>query len=247
MSQHPTALLEGYQLRLPAFEGPLDLLLTLIERNQLDVTEVSLVAVTEQFMAYIADLTAAPSEVLADFMTIAARLLLLKTRSLLPRPEVVEDNEEETDDLVDLLREYQLVKLAAEELRRRESSGAQSWPRLADLPDLPRSDLVAFTPATTLVTALRRCLSRGLERPERYVPVPVISLREMTQRILTRLGSGRARFSRLLGRSADRSEHAVAFIALLSLLRQRVVEVSQAAPFAEIEIERRLSSEIADD
>jgi segregation and condensation protein A len=246
MNDRTSALLDGYQLRLPAFEGPLDLLLSLIERNQLAVTDVSLVAVTEQFVAYTAELTSASPETLAEFMTIAARLLLLKSRSLLPRPEVVEE-EEETDDLVDRLREYQQVKIAAEELREREKRGMQSWPRVAALPDLPRAALIATMPANNLIGALRRCLSREPERPTPYVPVPVISLRAMTHRLLNRLGRGRTQFSRLLGRSAGRAEHAVAFIALLSLLRQRVVDVSQTTLFGEIEIERRAASEAADD
>jgi segregation and condensation protein A len=246
MNDRSSALLDGYQLRLPTFEGPLDLLLSLIERNQLVVTDVSLVAVTEQFVAYAAGLTSASPEVLAEFMTIAARLLVLKSRSLLPRPEVIEE-EEETDDLVDRLREYQQVKLAAEELRRRERRGLQSWPRIGALPELPRAELIASAPAHSLIGALRRCLLREPERPTPYVPVPVISLRAMAHRILTRLGRGRSHFSLLLGRSSSRAEHAAAFIALLSLLRQRVVDVSQSSLFGEIEIERRAASEAADD
>jgi segregation and condensation protein A len=239
-------LLEGYQLRLPAYEGPLDVLLSLIERNQLAVTDVSLVAVTEQFVAYTAGLTSASSELLAEFMTIAARLLLLKSRSLLPRPDVVEEDEE-TDDLVDRLREYQQVKLGAEELRERERLGVQSWPRIAALPEMPVVEVVARTPVHALANALRRCFSRDVERPEPYTPEPVISLKAMTQRLLSRLGRGRARFSALVGRSSSRTEHAVAFIALLALLRQRLVDATQTGLFGEIEIERLTAPDYADD
>lgn len=246
MNDHAAGVLDGYQLRLPAFEGPLDVLLKLIERDQLAVTDVSLVAVTEQFVTYTAGLTNTSSEVLAEFMTIAARLLLLKSRSLLPRPEAVED-EDETDDLVDRLREYQQVKLGAEDLRQRERQGLQSWPRIAVLPDLPAREINAKTPVHALVNALRRCMSRDPEKPEPYTPAAVISLRAMTQRLLSRLGRGRSRFSMLIGRSANRSEHAVAFIALLSLLRQRLVNATQAGLFGEIEIERIAPPEYADD
>ncbi len=246
MSERQPGLLTGYQLRLPTYEGPLDLLLSLIERRQLAVTDVSLVEVTEQFIAYTAGLANASTEVLAEFMTIAARLLLLKSRSLLPKPEV-EEVEEETDDLVDRLREYQQVKLAVAELREREQQGVQSWPRIAPLPEMPRVEQIAHSPATSLLSAIRRCLSREPERPAPYTPVPVISLRAMAERILSRLELGRARFSVLVGHSASRSEHAVAFVALLSLLRQRVIDVSQTALFGEIEIERLATPEPADD
>lgn len=246
MTDRGAGLLDAYQLHLPSYEGPLDVLLNLIERNQLAITDVSLVAVTEQFMSYIADLADAPTELLAEFMTIAARLLLLKSRSLLPRPQVVEE-EDETDDLVARLREYQQVKLAAADLREREVQGVQSWPRIAALPELPAIELLAHAPAHSLANALRRCLSRQIEKPEPYTPVPVISLRAMTHRLLSRLGRGRGHFSRLVGHTANRSERAVAFIALLALLRQRVVEASQNALFGEIEIERLAAPEYGDD
>ncbi len=246
MNDRSAGLLNGYQLHLPAFEGPLDVLLSLIERNQLAVTDVSLVAVTEQFIAYTTGLSSASSDVLAEFMTIAARLLLLKSRSLLPRPDIIEEDEE-TDDLVDRLREYQQVKLGAEDLRQRERQGIQSWPRIAALPEMPPIEVIARTPVHALASALRRCLSREVDKPEPYTPVAVISLKAMTHRLLSRLGRGRARFSMLIGRSATRTEHTVAFIALLALLRQRLVDATQSGMFGEIEIERLSAPEYADD
>ncbi|MGA7670907.1 MAG: ScpA family protein [Nitrolancea sp.] len=246
MNDRSAELLNGYQLRLPTYEGPLDVLLSMIERNQLAITDVSLVAVTEQFVTFTAGLTSASSDVLAEFMTIAARLLLLKSRSLLPRPETVDD-EEESDDLVARLKEYQQVKLGAEDLRQRERQGIQSWPRIVGLPEVPLVEVAARTPVHTLVNALRRCMAREPQRPEPYTPIPVISLKDMTHRLLARLGRGRIRFSSLVGRSANRDEHAVAFIALLALLRQRLVEATQSGLFGEIEIERIGAAEPADD
>jgi segregation and condensation protein A len=238
-------LLYGYQLRLPVFEGPLDVLLRLIERNQLDVTDVSLVLVTEQFIEYTAGLANASSSVLAEFMTIAARLLLLKSRSLLPKPPVVEP-EEESDDLIDRLREYQRARLIADDLRQRDAAGLQSWPRLAAAPELPVSERLVGTSGRGLVVALRRCLARGAARPERYVAAPVISLFEMTRRMMTRLGRGRGSFATLVGHGASRTEYMVAFIALLTLLRQQVVSATQHGLFGEIEIVR-VAAERADD
>lgn len=243
--QRGNGLLYGYQLRLPVFEGPLDVLLQLIERNQLAVTDVSLVLVTEQFIEYTAGLTDASSGVLAEFMTIAARLLLLKSRSLLPRPPVVEE-EAEPDNLVDQLREYQRAKVIAADLRQREVAGLQSWPRLAIVPELPVAERLVGTSGNALVVALRRCLARGVARPEKYVAAPVISLLEMTRRIMARLGRGQSSFATLVGHGATRSDYTVAFIALLTLLRQQVVSATQQGLFGDIEIERR-RAEPADD
>ncbi|MBX6342262.1 MAG: segregation/condensation protein A, partial [Thermomicrobiaceae bacterium] len=104
----PPLRLAGCQLRLPTFEGPLDVLLRLIERNQLAITDVSLVAVTDQFLAYMASLADAPPELLAEFTAVAARLLALKSRSLLPAPPAPE-TEEADADLAEQLIAYQAV------------------------------------------------------------------------------------------------------------------------------------------
>jgi segregation and condensation protein A len=245
VTQQGNGLLDGYQLRLPVFEGPLDVLLQLIERNQLAVTDVSLMLVTEQFIEYTAGLTDASSSDLAEFMTIAARLLLLKSRSLLPKPPVIEE-EEEPDDLVGRLREYQRAKLIAADLRQRDAAGLQSWPRLALAPELPIAERLVGTSGKGLVVALRRCLARSTARPEKYVAAPVISLLEMTRRMMARLGRGRRSFVSLVGQGATRSEYMVAFIALLTLLRQQAVSVSQNGLFGDIEI-APMAVEPADD
>ncbi|HVB65320.1 MAG TPA: ScpA family protein [Nitrolancea sp.] len=246
MAERANGLLDGYQLRLPVYEGPLDVLLRLIERNQLLVTDVSLVLVTEQFVEYTAGLADASSDALAEFMSIAARLLLLKSRSLLPRPAVADD-EEEPDDLVDRLREYQRARLIADDLRQREAAGLQSWPRLAVAPDVPATERLVGLTMQALVAGLRRCLVRGTTKPEKYVATPVISLLEMTRRLLGRLGRGSGNFTTLVGQGASRTEYAVAFIALLSLLRRRAVDASQSALFGEIEIARIAPVDGADD
>lgn len=230
------ALLAGYQLRLPVFEGPLDVLLRLIERDQLAITDISLVAVTEQFVAYTATLGDVPPAVLADFAATAARLLALKARSLLPAPPAVEA-EPEPDDLTRQLAAYRAAKAAAAELRRRERENLRSWPLgHAPLSELSVSERLIAAPLAALPGALRRCLARALPPPTVHQPSPVISLAAMTRRLLERLGGGPARFSDLLGPAAGRAEQAVAFIALLTLLRRRAVEARQEGLFGEIDV-----------
>ncbi|MDQ3045063.1 MAG: segregation/condensation protein A, partial [Chloroflexota bacterium] len=104
--------LDGYQTRLPTFEGPLDLLLRLIERSQLAITDVSLVAVTDQFLDYRDRLGGAPAHVVAEFASVGARLVLIKSRGLLPKPPVTE-LDAEPDALVNQLETYRALKRAA--------------------------------------------------------------------------------------------------------------------------------------
>ena len=138
--------LPAYRVALPVFEGPLDLLLHLIERQELDITQVSLAQVTNQYLEYISQLREHDPDSLADFMVIAAKLLLIKSRALLPRPPAP-PSADETDgdigeDLVRQLIEYRRIKHAAQWLRDLEAQGRQSYIRLAHTPRLePTIDL----------------------------------------------------------------------------------------------------------
>lgn len=240
--------LAGYQLHLPTFEGPLDVLLRLIERNQLAITEVSLVAVTDQFLAYVASLQEVPPEVLADFATVATRLLVLKSRSLLPAPPVPAAPDE-TEDLTAQLVAYQAVKNAADHLRERERTGWRAFAREVPLPDdIPIHEQVVPVPLPALLRAFRRCLARARPEPVTYTQSPIITLAMMVRRLLGRIGAGRTQFSSIVGDSPTRTEVVVGFIALLSLIHRRVIEASQPALFGEIEVERIESlPEAADD
>jgi segregation and condensation protein A len=230
--------INGYQLRLPNFEGPLDVLLRLIERRQLEITEVSLVEVTDQFISYVSELPETSPSVLAEFTAIASRLLVLKSRSLLPS-EPVQDAEIETDDLTSQLLAYKAVRDAALMLRQRQDEGLAAYRR----PPIPGEwgegvERLSPMPAGVLLRAFRQCLNRRAPEPEAFRPRPVITLAEMTRRILDRLRHRRrTRFATLLSRNADRHEHVAGFIALLTLWKQRTVELWQQEQFAEIEIE----------
>jgi segregation and condensation protein A len=246
---HPVA--HGYQLRLPNFEGPLDVLLRLIERNQLEITEVSLVEVTDQFLSYAAELPDTSPDILAEFTAVASRLLLLKSRSLLPS-DPVEDDDEETDDLAQQLIAYKVVKDAALLLRERQESGLNAYGR----PPVPQdwgtsTEQIRSMPVRSLLKALQRCVTRSLPPVTTFRPRPVISLAEMTSRIVDHLRlRGKTRFSTLLSRKPDRHEQVAGFVALLTLWKQRAVELWQEERFADIEIEPLKPSpqeQVADD
>jgi segregation and condensation protein A len=228
------ASLTGYQLHLPTFDGPLDVLLQLIERERLAISDLSLVAVTEGFIAYIAALVDPPPSLLAEFAGIAARLLVLKSRALLPRPSEPE-HELEVDDLADQLREYQRAKRAAGWLREVEQAEARSFARPArsDFPP-PRVTLLA-PPLAHLRRALVRSVARMRPVPEVVAMRPLVSIGEMIGRV--RAAVDRAmhplRFRELV-RHDDRDETIAGFLALLTLWRRGEVEVAQDRLFAEI-------------
>jgi len=234
----PSAL-NGYQLRLPLFEGPLDVLLRLIERDQLAVTDVSLVVVTDQFLAHLATIDGTAPDTVAEFATIGSRLVLLKSRSILPRPPRVEP-EEEPADLVRQLVAYRAMRAAADHLAARDRLAAGAFARGEGvaLPEAPPPRLAPHRPGL-LARALRRRLT-AVPTPRSIVAArPVVTLREMTERLLVALG-GRQElaFGRVRAECADPREVLVAFLAVLVLVRRRLVEAEQTGLFGEITLRR---------
>jgi segregation and condensation protein A len=234
------ATLDGYQLRLPTFEGPLDLLLRLVERDQLPISDVSLVAVTDQFLAYLGDLAAARPETIAEFAAVGARLVLLKSRSLLPRPTVADEAEPDPGDLVRQLTEYQRIRDAARHLAERDRQGAGAFERGGGVavPAPPALPPLASHPPTALVRAIRRRLSAMAPRAQLLVPRPLVTLREMIERVLAALGADRETSFRSLVRDRDdRHETLTAFLAVLVLIRRRILVAHQSELFGEIALE----------
>lgn len=239
--EQPT-MLANYQLHLPGYEGPFDVLLRLIERNQLEITDVSLVAVTRQFLDHIAGMTEAPSEVIASFTTVGTRLAVLKSRSLLPRPEAI-DEEDGPSELTRQLLEYRLAKDASSFLAARFTEDLRSYTRAAPAPVDPglrrASERLATYPVSVLVTALRRRLT-VVPRPTTFVPKrKVVSLRETVSRMLELTGLRRSvSFSEVVSAYRSRTEVATAFLGLLVLVRRRVVVADQGEMFGEIQLDR---------
>lgn len=229
--------LPGYQLRLPGFEGPLDVLLRLIERNQLPITEVSLVEVTDQFLAYIAELEMAPPAVIAEFAAVGARLTLLKSRSLLPKPPEAAD-EADPGDLLRQLVEYRALRDAARLLAEREASDVGMYVRPSDS-EHPHADLVTIRLATyapqVLVRSIRRRLSL-IPKPQAVLDVPpMVTLRDMIERMVHGLRlKKRLSFSSILAECRERHEVQTAFLALLVLVRRRHVDAEQSELFGDI-------------
>src|SRR5262245_1181711 len=137
-----------YTIRLPDFEGPLDLLLHLIEREELDVTRLSLAQVTDQYMQYLASMQRADAEQISEFLVVAAKLLLIKSRLLLPQEPIPGDEvvEDVGDELTRQLLEYRRYKQVALQMKQWESTGLHAYPRIAPRPKVePKLDLSTVT------------------------------------------------------------------------------------------------------
>ena len=236
-----SAIIAGYQLRLPSFEGPLDVLLRLIERSQLQITDVSLVAVMDQFLTYVAGLNQAGAELIADFANVATRLVLLKSRSLLPRPPTTED-EGGPSDLVRELVEYRAVKQAAFALADKDRRGEGAFLRPSGTiaaPEPVAPPRLAAHEASWLARAIRRRFT-SIPSPRAIMQVrPVVSLREVIERVLRTVSDRpHASFSVIARECRDAHELRTAFLAVLVLIRRRAIDVQQDELFGEIVMRR---------
>jgi len=239
-SASPPTLDEGYQLRLPTFEGPLDVLLRLIEREQLAISDVSLLVVTQQFLRHISELETDDPAVVADFSAVASRLLVLKSRSLLPRPATAD--EERVGDLAEELIARRDVQRAAHHLRRLERADVATFARAAAADggrgQLAPPRLAAHAPAL-LVGALRRRLTVSLPSPVTLALRRVVTIGELIERTLRVVGPDRpARFDDLVRRCHDASEVRASFLAVLILARRGVIEAEQETLFGPIRLRR---------
>jgi segregation and condensation protein A len=226
-----------FQLHLPGFDGPLDLLLQLIERRDLDITTISLAQVADLYMGYVRSLQQIDPYDLADFIAVAAKLLLIKSIVLLPVPPRAVESEEVIDptDLTERLLEYQRIKQAALKLKEREEQGLRSYPRLVPLappPAPPRRDAGV---AGDLLKALERLAREALKRvPEETVQREQFTIGQKIDLLRQWAKRGaRTSFAGLLA-VGSRGEIVATFLAVLELLRLGEIEVQQDDRFGEI-------------
>ena len=228
-----------YQIRLSVFEGPLDLLLQLIERDKLDISTVSLAQVTDQFLAYVKELEDVQADTLADFSVVAARLIWIKSRSLLPQPPKPDEEQEEDpgEALARQLREYKRFKEVATRLAEIEALGLHTYPRAGPLPELERHLEGSGVTLDDLLAAFHRALAPLPPTPLPSGVVTPFTLTISDQIHLIRRsteGGQPVKFHELLHQARHRLEIIVTLLAILELLKRRQISVSQDALFGEI-------------
>ncbi len=235
-------MISKYQIDLPAFSGPLDLLLHLIDRQELDITAISLISVTEQYLIQIEHLKENRIEQLIDFLVVAARLVLIKSRALLPQTPIIVEGEEEEDPaeaLIRQLRQYKQFKQAAKWFETREEQGLRTYLRVAPPPKLEgRLDLSGVS-VETLLSALQDALSRvdSLEDSVSIVQPRRITIEGQINKLRHRVKNGRfLEFRDLLSTNSNRVEISISLLAVLELIKRREVTAFQSELFGPIQL-----------
>ncbi len=244
------ATCDRYEVHIPAFEGPLDLLLRLIRKKKLDITKVALAQVTDEFLEQVDAMREAGNlAMIADFLAVAAQLLWLKSQALLPKPPALtaEEGDEEDigDELVRQLRAYRRYKEAAQWLRERDTDELRSYIYTAPLPHPQRVnlDLGDITAETLHAAAEQVMFPTESPPPAAAIQRPRISIAQQIRLVRERLTHwARVSFHKLLSREPTRVEAVVTLQAILELVKQQVVSAQQDERFGPITIERRVAA-----
>ena len=228
------------ELHLAAFDGPLDLLLYLIREQKLDILDLPMADVTRQYMDYLLLMEELNLEIAAEFVAMAAQLLQIKSRLMLPRPPADSGEEDPREDLIQRLLEYQQVKAAAQVLSGREAQ----WHNVVFAPglDLQEHAKVEEEPIKAtlfdLLGAYREALKKFLPPPPVEVRTAPKSLDQRIQEVLAALTSGGWQpFSGLLAVARSREELVLTFLALLEMARTGRVRLVQSELFGEIRVQ----------
>ena len=228
---------DALKVVLGSFQGPLDLLLYLIRKQNIDVLDIPMIKITEQYLHYIAQIEAQQFDLATEYLLMAAVLIEIKSRLLLPKPP--EQPEEEADPRAELVRRllaYEQMKLAAHDLDALPRAGRDfAWVylplELAAPVQLPAVQVADLTKAWLNI------LARAKHHQSHAVVQETISVREQMSHILRRLQAGQCRFSELFAVERGTAYVVVSFIALLELVKEGLVNVVQEAHFAEIHVQ----------
>jgi segregation and condensation protein A len=229
-----------YVIQLPVYEGPLDLLLDLIKRAELDITKVALAQVTDQYLAYLAHASQHDLADLSSFLIIAAQLLQIKSEALLPRPPQREVGEEDPGEALAMqLIAYKKYKQVANLLSEREKKGIKTYLRIAAGPQRnPKMDIGDYN-LHDLSQAYSESLSTRIPNAplNDVVTPPTINIRDRISVIVDELRKkGQTTFRFLLKTAKSRLEIVISFLAILELVKQHQILVVQDKGFGEIEI-----------
>lgn len=229
-----------YQVKLPKFEGPLDLLLKLIEEQKLDIAQVSIAKVADDYLQYIRDEEKISLENLTEFVNIASKIILIKSRSILPTLEVTPEEEKEIRDLEEQLKEYKKYKEASVKL------SLMLGKKVMFSRDYLMGSTAVFSPPKNLnLFDLKKQFQKIVDQivlPEK-VPEEAIrdiitleeKISELQKTLEKRVEVG---FSQLRDSARDKVEIIVSFLALLELVKQRIVSAEQSELFEEIKIRK---------
>jgi segregation and condensation protein A len=239
------SVLNDYPVRLASFEGPLDLLLHLIKKHEVNIYDIPIALVTQQYLDYLDLMAELNLDVAGEFLVMAATLIHIKSRMLLPRPDPSQEDPDEDprEALMRQLVEHQRFKAAAELLHEREIQRSAQWGR----PDERVAEVVGEAPEPevevdlfSLMAAFRQVLERARQRPRVILPPEQISIETRIEQLTARLSETDAcGFEELFADVETRAGMIVTFLALLEMIRLKLVRVFQQGNFGPIRIYKR--------
>ena len=232
---------QALEVFLEAFEGPLDLLLYLIRRQNLDILEINVAEITAQYMHYVELMDAMQFELAAEYLLMAAMLAEIKSRMLLPRSVEI-DNEEEDPRalLIRRLQEYERFKKAAEDIEELPRMERDTWVGSANLPDLNRTRTDPDVDMRELLLALSEVMRRADMFESHHISRETLSTRERMSEVLERLsGKQFVPFVSLFTSGEGRLGVVVTFLAIMELIKESLVEIVQTDDFGPIHVKAR--------
>ena len=234
--------------KLQVFEGPLDLLLYLIEKNKVNIYDIPIVEITAQYMEYVNQMKKDNLDTLSEFLVMAATLLDIKSKMLLPKKEEEEQEQEDPRaELVQQLLEYKMYKCMANELKDRQLDAGKVWYKKKDIPD----EVLAYEEPVNLeelvgdirLSDLNRIFQSIMKRQEEKIEKEEVSLEEKMD-FLTDYAASHKHFSfrGLLTASSSKVEVIVTFLAILELMKTGKLTIVQEHIFDDIQIESRIAA-----
>ncbi|MFP6806434.1 MAG: ScpA family protein [Pseudomonadales bacterium] len=240
---------DALEVILEAFEGPLDLLLYLIRRQNLDILEIKVAEITRQYMTYIELMTDMQFELAAEYLVMAAVLAEIKSRMLLPRQSDAEEEEEDPRaELIRRLQEYERFKTAALDMDEIPRTNRDYWVANADAPVMDREKPLPEVHLQEMLIALSKVLKRSENYTSHRIELEPLSTRERMSHILDRVSDAGEQFipfMSLFNLEEGRAGLIVTFLAMMELIKESLVEIVQTEPFAPIHVKARTGSEEA--
>ena len=234
---------DALEVILEAFEGPLDLLLYLIKRQNLNILDVPIAEITRQYMQYIELMNELRLELAAEYLVMAAMLAEIKSRLLLPRPVEEADEEDPRAELVRRLQEYERFKKAAEDLQVLPRLGRDVFQVFVHPPDLSRKVAFPEVELKDILHAFQNVLQRAEMFTHHHVQREALSVRERMSTVLSRVNKERfTGFTSLFKPEEGRMGVVVTLLAVLELIKEQIIELVQSEPFAPIYVKSSVSS-----
>lgn len=232
---------DAMRVILEVFEGPLDLLLYLIRKHNLDILDIPVARITHQYMEYIEHMKDMQLELVAEYLEMAAILAEIKSRMLLPRPKDMDVEEvDPRAELVRRLQEYEQIKQAAARMSELPCMGSEIFPSLAMIPEVPVNKSHPDVDLQELLYAFKDILKRADLQTSHSIEREVLTVRERMSRIMHQLQTDKfVNFVEFFDYKEGRLGLVVTFLAILELTREWVLELVQSEPFAPIYVRLR--------